>query len=330
MNPIEDIRGKLSFLSKRKIRRQTAKWKGLFRPGGEREYFRGWENMPPFDPAREEFSPSNAWWLAELCRISYTPDHKESSRKWHQNKPDRKPLLEKKSPFTEILSIHKTGNHAAIYQWQSESGKEATILCFRGTKKLRQWMMNALFRPHTWERFRKPHESDAAFVHSGFYVFFKRAWPLLEEELEQCPRPWIFTGHSLGGALATIAAVVAEPDSLYTFGSPKPGNPAFAALMPETVRFHRITNRDDIVPWLPLPDEKMEEKQFHHGGQHFWLNEAGTIVAGSPDPQSPDARLPFSLEFAPDKLKQPPTWIQDHLIGQYCRRLRKSSLTSDH
>lgn len=330
MKPIGELRGKLSFSAKRKTLRQVAKWKGLFRPDGQREYFRGWENMPGFDPGQENFSPSNAWWMAELCRISYTPDHRESSRKWNEDKPDRKLILEERSPFQEILSIHKTGNHAAIYRWKSESGQEGTVLCFRGTKKLRQWIMNMLFRPHNWERFRKPHESDTAFVHSGFYVFFKLVWPLLQEELERCPRPWVFTGHSLGGALATIASVVGEPDSLYTFGSPKPGNPAFAKLMPEALHYYRITNRDDVVPWLPLPDGKLGEREFDHGGEHFWLDESSTVVAGNPNAQSADKKLPFTLEFSSDKLEKPPTWIQDHLIGRYCRRLRKSSLTSDH
>ncbi len=334
MKEIENLREKLSSFSKEKIQEQVAQWEKLFRPDDESEFFRDAKRMPDFDPALRGFSTSNAWWLGELCRISYTPDHKETSRNRNQGKPDRKSLLKERSSFQEIHSVHKTGNHASIFLWKSESGNEGTVLCFRGTKKLRQWIMNMLFRPHNWERFRKPGDTDAAFVHSGFYVFFKRVWPLLQEELEQCPRPWIFTGHSLGGALATIAGIVAEPESVYTFGSPKAGNRAFADLAAGDVRFYHIRNSDDIVPMLPLPDDKLGEKQFEHGGDSYWLDESGDIKEGTPD--APTAKMPFPInpEFSPDNLGKAPSWVRDHRIGQYCQKLQNTdnnySSLSDH
>lgn len=74
----------------------------------------------------------------------------------------------------------------------------------------------------------------------------------------EVPRRVLITGHSLGGALATLAARdVAElrPDAdvrLYTFGSPRVGNRAFAAevarLVPHT---YAVINVRDPVPRVP-------------------------------------------------------------------------------
>ncbi|GFR44840.1 hypothetical protein Agub_g6182, partial [Astrephomene gubernaculifera] len=72
----------------------------------------------------------------------------------------------------------------------------------------------------------------------------------------------LVTGHSLGGALATLAAYeLAERRtparsrqsiSLYTFGAPRVGNRAFAAefdgLVPDA---WRVTNSNDIIPSVP-------------------------------------------------------------------------------
>jgi len=65
-------------------------------------------------------------------------------------------------------------------------------------------------------------------------------------------------GHSLGGALATLAAmdiklnVPGKSVSCYTFGSPKVGDSAFAGaynkLVPDT---HRFVNDTDLVPKIP-------------------------------------------------------------------------------
>ena len=332
-NASDKLRQKLEE-AKLDFRRQLDEWEELFRPDEEADYFRDSDQMPEFDPGKKEFSAVNAWWLAELCRISYTPDHREAPRKWHDDKPDRKLILKERTDFEEVLSVHKTGNHASIFRWNPASGKEATVLCFRGTKKLRQWIMNMLFRPHNWERFRKPDETDAAFVHSGFYVFFKRLWPLLQEELEECPRPWVFTGHSLGGALATIAGIVAEPDMVYTFGSPKPGNRAFADLAFESISFYHIRNSDDIVPMLPLPSEKLGEREFQHGDENFWLSQSGELSSGIPENPTPNMPFPVNPGFTFDKSGSAPTWIRDHRIGQYCKKLRNpdivSSERSDH
>jgi len=68
-------------------------------------------------------------------------------------------------------------------------------------------------------------------------------------------------GHSLGAALATICALHASilcdsreaqcPVSLYTFASPRVGNPQFARSCNKKLSAFRIANSEDVVPGLP-------------------------------------------------------------------------------
>jgi hypothetical protein len=67
-------------------------------------------------------------------------------------------------------------------------------------------------------------------------------------------------GHSLGGALATLLALdVAANTSfsdpaVYSYGSPRVGDPLFASTFDQVVKnSYRIANRLDIVPTLPPP-----------------------------------------------------------------------------
>lgn len=86
------------------------------------------------------------------------------------------------------------------------------------------------------------------------------------------------TGHSLGAALATICAlelraVQGWPEvRLYSFGSPRVGNAAFAAWFAELVPVHwRFTHNRDIVPSVAPP-----YMGFWHVAREVWiLDDAG-------------------------------------------------------
>jgi len=74
---------------------------------------------------------------------------------------------------------------------------------------------------------------------------------------------YTFTGHSLGGALATLAAIDAATagiipisqtsPQLYTYGSPRVGNWVFAEAVSKLIPvMFRIVHFNDIVPHVPL------------------------------------------------------------------------------
>ncbi len=299
------------------LRARFGEWEGSLSPDTEEAYFNGWESMPDPNLTTEEFDPVLAWWLAELCRLAYTPDHVEIKRDKKGRLPDRTQILLERSPFEEVHSVHKSGNHASIYRLRD--GGPGAIVCFRGSSKLRQWIMNSLTRPHGWRRFQREGVPAGGFVHSGFYVLLKRVWPLVLPELESCPRPWIFTGHSLGGALASLASLVTEPNLVCTFGAPKIGNEPLHDLVNET-RLWRLVNDVDLVPRLPLPDPKWKAKMFIHGGpprvfdrEGAWLDE---YDRGEED------RLPFSTSSLHREFTRPPYWLIGHRMNEYCQKLR--------
>lgn len=87
-------------------------------------------------------------------------------------------------------------------------------------------------------------------VHRGFVGALDRVWSQIEGQLDGLDMPVLYTGHSLGGALATLAASRRPPDTLYTFGSPRVGDKEFVAGMAKTVTY-RYVNCCDVVAQIP-------------------------------------------------------------------------------
>ena len=66
--------------------------------------------------------------------------------------------------------------------------------------------------------------------------------------------PIFITGHSLGGALATLGAAYLSgwgPAACYTFGAPRGGNKGFSSSLQTPV--YRVVNPGDPVPHVPTP-----------------------------------------------------------------------------
>jgi triacylglycerol lipase len=91
-------------------------------------------------------------------------------------------------------------------------------------------------------------------VHGGFQQEVNDLWMEVIKELDandqlKNPRELYFTGHSLGAAMATIAATRKSPQALYTFGSPRVGGPKFIKNV--KCPHMRFMNNNDIVCRIP-------------------------------------------------------------------------------
>lgn len=137
------------------------------------------------------------------------------------------------------------------------------VVAFRGTdsRSIHNWVHNM----KTWRtdlNLTLEGAPTGALVHGGFYESYNSSG--LADDVSRSVRnvlwrhpgaPVYCAGHSLGAALATIAAldlrkVVGIPDvRLYTFGSPRVGNYIFARWFQTIVTEHwRFTHNRDIVP----------------------------------------------------------------------------------
>jgi triacylglycerol lipase len=104
-------------------------------------------------------------------------------------------------------------------------------------------------------------------------------WDVISEDMERLSegRTVIFTGHSLGAAVATLAFSRHDDYSaqLYTFGSPRVGNSDYAAVLnfKHRERIFRFRNHNDIVCRHP-----MSFWSYRHVGMCFYFDGDGACV----------------------------------------------------
>jgi hypothetical protein len=138
----------------------------------------------------------------------------------------------------------KTGTEAFGTRRAADS---TTLIAFRGTQPdaTADLLTDA-------QAFLTPWPESAGLVHAGFAAALRAVLPDLRRWLEREPRgagKLLLTGHSLGAALATLAASVLQPSLLVTLGSPRVGDAAFAATV--TSELVRIVDCCDAVTDLP-------------------------------------------------------------------------------
>jgi hypothetical protein len=115
-------------------------------------------------------------------------------------------------------------------------------------------------------------------VHHGFARALGDVLDDVKAALEGVGGRVLFTGHSLGAALATLLASVRKPDCLYTFGSPRVGDGDFVATL-EGVESRRFVDCCDIVARIP-PESVLDEKFVHYGAPYYI--DRGRVVREDP------------------------------------------------
>lgn len=154
-------------------------------------------------------------------------------------------------------------------------GQDVVVLAFRGTESPADWIRNidAVFLERPYGQ-----------VHRGFLTAFdfirNDLGVALASSVIQGKKVWV-TGHSLGGALATICCAeqlaVLPVAGIYTFGQPRVGNAAFHEFYKSRLanRLFRFVNNDDVVTRLPWG--------YEHCGRLYRFDSGGNIRIGAPE-----------------------------------------------
>ncbi|TVY82749.1 Lipase, partial [Lachnellula suecica] len=129
------------------------------------------------------------------------------------------------------------------------------VVAFRGTDTLRNWLEDILFLRVACSF------GSGCTAHAGFLL----SWASVQSDVfdgvasavaSNPEYEIIVTGHSLGGAIATLAGASLRDAGylcdIYTYGSPRIGNDVFANdVTAQAGSEYRVTHFDDPVPRLP-------------------------------------------------------------------------------
>ena len=159
-------------------------------------------------------------------------------------------------------------------------------------------------------------------VHRGFKREVDDLWPLMEQALIDNKKMLWFTGHSLGGAMATICAgrcflshIPSTPHALFTYGSPRVGNKRYINYC--RLDHARWVNNNDIVTHVPPA-----WMGYRHTGQEMYLNAYGKIRRMTGWQRTKDRWRGFNMGLRTGSFDH----FSDHSIKRYIEYIHDAML----
>ncbi|XP_010450193.1 PREDICTED: uncharacterized protein LOC104732360 isoform X1 [Camelina sativa] len=221
-----------------------------------------------------------------------------------------------KSEFEKLCFLENDNTDTQVAIWR-DARRKRVVIAFRGTEqtKWKDLQTDLMLAPAGLnpERIGGDFKQEVQ-VHSGFLSAYdsvqiriisllKLAIGYIDDVAEHEDKWHVYvTGHSLGGALATLLALELASSQLakrgaititmYNFGSPRVGNKKFAEIYNQKVKDSwRVVNHRDIIPTVPrlmgychvahpiyLTAGEVENTEFQKDGYH-----AEVIGEATPD-----------------------------------------------
>jgi hypothetical protein len=198
--------------------------------------------------------PRNALFLALACDLAYLPEAEGQAA-----------FREKLGLETRLISVGNT-------QVYVSTNADAIVVALRGTESpatldgLKDWLLTNALNLLVLPQGRLGTDFAAAGVgarfHQGFLNALAAIWDpvceFAETELGKSERPLWLTGHSLGGALATLAGWLflrrmMPVHAIFTYGAPMVGNDRAMVAFDRDLGHvtYRFVDIDDPIPRLP-------------------------------------------------------------------------------
>ena len=209
---------------------------------------------PTIAPYKTKLNRGNAYWMARIANATYADDMLAN-------------LKAEDPEFIQTYPFSDGNTQAVVVEHQ-----RYICIAFRGTDEAKDWIDNINIAK------TNINETECE-THEGFLNHFNAVWQDIEAKCNDLiathPRPVFFTGHSLGGAVATIASARWALDgdrqftSTYTFGQPRAITLKSSRLLNASFgnRFFRFHNNNDIVSRVPT-----RLRGFSHIGQFIYID----------------------------------------------------------
>lgn len=233
-------------------------WRNISPPFKAYSYYDHVEGFP-FEYHSKVFSPVNAWWLSEAATLVYADE-------------DFVRIRFRKAGMKQVVFLNKDSTQCFVAH-----NDQFALVIFRGSeiwkkkekfdlaKVLADLMTDVDIRLVKWDQGGK--------VHRGFKKALDEVWDDLAAHIEKLHRMGLkiwFGGHSLGAALATLAADRCPyAAGVYTFGSPRVGDSDFRDQY--QVQAYRIVNNSDIAAKVP------PKGFYRHVGEIRFIDDHGRV-----------------------------------------------------
>lgn len=226
------------------------------------------------EPYEAGLHQGNAYWMARLSELVYRTED-QSSRPAEQM--ILKSLQSEDEGFEKVWGFDRKSSQGMVVEHQNY-----LAMAFRGTDELSDWLDNIDIGKR---------ETPMGVFHEGFWEATEDIWRESYRALRgaqqaqkargEPKRPIFITGHSLGGAMATVAvAKLMEEDipftAAYTFGQPRVVDRATGQRFNSECRdrYWRFCNDMDIVTRIPA-----RIGGFTHVGSVVFMDHDGKIEA---------------------------------------------------
>lgn len=269
-------------------------------------------SLPKASPATSDLNSGNAYWMARIAREVY------KSVSVQDDRPDEEAILNSLKTddprFIKVFGVNNNSAQAALIEHE-----DYYCVAFRGTDEIADWLdnINAILVDEPYGEF-----------HRGFLNSVDDVWEPLITELREwrwnSPKPLMLTGHSLGGAMASIFTFrLLEMDipfrSVYTFGQPRAMSDDTAEEFNEMCkqRYFRFHNNNDLVTRVPA-----RIAGYSHVGTYLYISDEKEIY------ENPGFWFRFMdyVDGAIDAIGDKGIdGIEDHSMNDYLEAIRRWS-----